>query len=320
MSLGRFLKQILILFGFFLRENSSPQVHTVLYNSVPGFRGRSQHGAFGDNVEEMDWSVGQVLSAMDRLGIASNSLVLFTSDNGGHVEETDHLGNVAGGFNGPWRGGKGHGGWDGGYRVPTVLRWPGVVPEGSSSDEPTSNMDFFPTFAEIIGRQPNPGVALDGESLTPLLREPGRQLARERFLFQYCGDRLSAVRWRTAAGAVWKLRVRSPRWLAGRERCDYVCSCDPQEQKGAAPLYDLRQDPEERRPVSDSAPRAAEARAALLAAAERHEREMTATAGVPQLTWHRAMWRLWLQPCCNFPLCRCRDSRWDGHEGSRDAL
>ena len=77
-------------------------MHTVLHASAR-FRGRSAHGAYGDNVEEMDWCVGQVLSALDRLGLASNTLVYFTSDNGGHLEERNN-GRQEGGWNGIYRG------------------------------------------------------------------------------------------------------------------------------------------------------------------------------------------------------------------------
>lgn len=293
-------------------------MHTVLYNSVPGFRGRSQHGSYGDNVEEMDWSVGEVLKAMDRLGVANNTLVLFTSDNGGHVEERDHNGDVAGGFNGPWRGGKAHGGWDAGYRVPTVIRWPGVVPEGSSSDEPTSNMDFFPTFAEIFGQSPNPQVPLDGENMFSLLRAPSVPLRKERHIFQYCGDRLYATRWRTAAGKLWKLRTQSPRYLPGQARCSFVCDCVPAPAPAVPSLTDLLRDPEERQPLEANDERGAAVREDMAVAIERHQREVT--VGPPQMIFTRLIWRPWLQPCCNFPLCNCRDDRWDGGKRARDQV
>lgn len=88
----------------FLLVMSWIQVHTVLYNSVKEFRGRSTHGQYGDNVEEMDWSVGQMLNALDRLGIANDTFVYFTSDNGGHVEEKGLNGAREGGYNGIYRG------------------------------------------------------------------------------------------------------------------------------------------------------------------------------------------------------------------------
>ena len=80
------------------------QVHTVLYNSVPGFRGRSKHGEYGDNVEEMDWSVGQILKALEVLGFKNNTFVYFSSDNGGHLEELNADGTPGGGYNGIYRG------------------------------------------------------------------------------------------------------------------------------------------------------------------------------------------------------------------------
>ena len=76
----------------------SPQVHTALHSSAP-FAGMSRHGRYGDEVEEMDWSVGEMLDTLDRLGMANNTLVVFTSDHGAHVEET-----LEGGSNGIYRG------------------------------------------------------------------------------------------------------------------------------------------------------------------------------------------------------------------------
>ena len=87
----------------FLLMMSWIQVHTVL-NTSEKFRGHSKHGPYGDNVEEMDWSVGQILNSLERLGILNNTLVYFTSDNGGHLEEKGPHGNQEGGWNGIYRG------------------------------------------------------------------------------------------------------------------------------------------------------------------------------------------------------------------------
>jgi len=87
----------------FLLMMSWIQVHTVL-NTSEEFRGHSKHGPYGDNVEEMDWSVGEMINSLERLGILNNTIVYFTSDNGGHLEEKGPHGNQEGGWNGPFRG------------------------------------------------------------------------------------------------------------------------------------------------------------------------------------------------------------------------
>jgi len=87
----------------FLLMMSWIQVHTVL-NTSEEFRGHSKHGPYGDNVEEMDWSVGEMINSLERLGILNNTIVYFTSDNGGHLEEKGRLGNQEGGWNGIYRG------------------------------------------------------------------------------------------------------------------------------------------------------------------------------------------------------------------------
>ena len=79
------------------------QVHTALHTSRE-FRGRSKHGAFGDNVEELDWSVGEILNALDRLNMKTNTFVYFSSDNGAHDDERNLRGDVCGGYNGVYKG------------------------------------------------------------------------------------------------------------------------------------------------------------------------------------------------------------------------
>src|SRR5690606_33011157 len=91
----------------------------------PEFRGKSKHGLFGDVMMEVDWSVGQVMKTLDETGATSNTLVVFTSDNGPWLRFGNHAGNTAG-----LREGKGST-WEGGVRVPCVMRWPGHIPAGT---------------------------------------------------------------------------------------------------------------------------------------------------------------------------------------------
>jgi len=152
----------------------------------------------GGQIEEVDWSVGQLLGALRELGIAEKTLVLFTSDNGG----------ARGCVNRPLRGGKGST-WEGGMREPTVAWWPGTVPAGTVCDEVCTAMDLLPTFAKLAGGSVPQDRIIDGRDVAPLLRaEPGARSPHEAF-FYYAGPNLRAVRsgpWKLhAAGQLYNL-------------------------------------------------------------------------------------------------------------------
>jgi arylsulfatase A-like enzyme len=125
-------------------------------------------------VEALDRAVGRLLAELDASGLAERTLVVFTSDNGGWLEVAD---------NRPLRGGKGFL-FEGGIRVPLIVRWPGVVEAGSVCSTPVVSMDHFPTLLEVVGLAPDSAVALDGESLIPLLRNTG-ELGRDALFFHY---------------------------------------------------------------------------------------------------------------------------------------
>ncbi|XP_070112681.1 steryl-sulfatase isoform X2 [Equus przewalskii] len=176
----------------FLLVLSYLHVHTALFSSKD-FAGKSKHGAYGDTAEEMDWSVGQILNVLDELRLANNTLIYFSSDQGAHVEEVTTRGEVHGGSNGIYKGGKANN-WEGGIRVPGILRWPGVIPAGLEIDEPTSNMDIFPTVAKLAGSPLPEDRIIDGRDLMPLLQGKSQRSDHE-FLFHYCNFYLNAVRW-----------------------------------------------------------------------------------------------------------------------------
>ncbi len=165
-------------------------VHFPLYPSGE-FRGRSKNGLFGDWVEEVDWSVGEILKAIKDADLDDRTLVIFTSDNGG---ATRH-----GASNTPLRGAKAST-WEGGIRVPTIARWPGKISPGSSTNAITSMMDFLPTAASLSGGE-LPKVKLDGRSLEPVLFDDGR--GHNVFLY-FKGFRLEAIR-----KGPWKLILKS---------------------------------------------------------------------------------------------------------------
>src|SRR5262249_540615 len=124
----------------------------------------SKFGIYGDFIEELDSAVGEVLRTLDRLGVADNTLVLFTSDNGGVVNRNNEecAKAMAAGLaiNGKRRGGN-HAGWEGGVRGPFLVRWPGKVPAGTVSDQVVCLTDVLATLAGILGVELKPGQAED---------------------------------------------------------------------------------------------------------------------------------------------------------------
>lgn len=144
-------------------------------------------------IKEVDWSVGAVLDELREAGIAENTLVVFTSDNGG----------ATGTVNAPLRGGKGST-WEGGMRVPTLAWWPGTIPAGSASDEVASTIDLLPTFASLAGGAVPADRALDGRDISDvLLARTGAKSPHEAF-FYYEEHEIQAVR-----SGRWKLIRKS---------------------------------------------------------------------------------------------------------------
>ena len=164
--------------------------HVPIYASER-FRGKSKNGEFGDAVEEIDWSTGKILGTLAELGIDNQTLVIFTSDNGGAQR--------FGASNDPLRGGKGSV-LEGGMRVPCVMRWPGRIPPASSSDELAITMDLLPTFAHLSGASVPDDRVLDGRNIWPLMSGgEGARTPHDAFYYYQLGS-LGAVR-----SGNWKL-------------------------------------------------------------------------------------------------------------------
>ncbi|MBX6312300.1 MAG: sulfatase [Isosphaeraceae bacterium] len=158
------------------------------------FRGRSRRGLYGDVIQELDWSVGEILAALRKHGLEERTLVIYASDNGPFLSYGEHAGSA-----GPLRGGK-LTTFEGGVRVPCLVRWPGHVPAGRVCEELACAMDLYVTLAHLIGAE-LPKTRLDGIDLAPLLLgEPGAK-GREVFWY-YSGDELHAVR-----RGDWKLHL-----------------------------------------------------------------------------------------------------------------
>jgi arylsulfatase A-like enzyme len=161
-------------------------VHTPIHPGA-AFAGKSQNGRFGDWVEEVDWSVGQVLDALRSQGLEKDTLVVFTSDNGPWLTKA-----ADGGSAGPLRGGKGST-WEGGVREPTIAWWPGRVPAGSVNDAVAGTIDLLPTFVSLAGGTVPASPVIDGRDITSILLGKSKESAREAHYY-FSGYDLQAVR------------------------------------------------------------------------------------------------------------------------------
>ncbi|XP_061172195.1 steryl-sulfatase-like [Saccostrea echinata] len=290
----------------FLLVVSWDHVHTAL-KTLKKFRGKSQHGRYGDAIEEIDSGIGDIMNALDKFGFGRNTMIYFTSDNGAHLEETGMNGQSDGGSNSPFRGGKAHPAVDGGIRVPTVIRFPGVLPRGKVIEEPTQQMDMFNTIVGLIGGKIPKDRILDGKDILPLLQFKESKTPNP-FMFHYCGPHLQAVRYRPDKGkSVWKLVSELPNYKPGEDKCyGLACSCSNTIKQDPPLLYDMTSDPGERNPINyTSNPTLQKIVEKITDAISEHKKSV----GTPEsrMTFFKLLWRPWFQPCCNFPSCSCSD-------------
>jgi arylsulfatase len=206
------------------------------------FRGRSGRGLFDDVMMEVDWSVGQVLAALERFGLRERTIVVFTSDNGPWLNYGNHAGRAD-----PFREGKGTA-WEGGCRVPCIVWGPGRIPAGRVCDRLTTTLDILPTFATLAGA-PLPQRRIDGVDLSALWRGDLNAEPRTEFWYYY-GRTLCAVRWRD-----WKLMLpHESRTYEGFEPGGDGFPGRIGTRTVPMALYDLRTDPGERRDVQADYP------------------------------------------------------------------
>lgn len=187
----------------FIEENVEKPFFLYLPHTMPhiplfaseAFRGTSRRGLYGDTIEEIDWSVGQILQALKDHGIDERTLVIFTTDNG------------------PWKLNKGRGGsayplrgykfstLEGGMRVPCLMRWPGRIPAGTVTDTVAATIDLLPTLAKLAGGEPPSDRVIDGRDIWPIMAGLPEAQTPHEFYYFYKGQRLEAVR-----SGPWKLR------------------------------------------------------------------------------------------------------------------
>lgn len=229
----------------FIERNKAQPFFLYLPHTMPGstphpfssdsFRGKSANGAYGDAVEELDWSTGEIIAALKRLKLEDNTLIVWTSDNGA-VRRTP-----AQGSNAPYQG-WGYDTSEGAMRMPCVMRWPGRIPAGAVNDALCSTMDLLPTLAALAGAKPPPHK-IDGHDIRALMSDAKNTASPwdEDGFFFYRVEQLQAVR----AGD-WKLYLELPANSKGKGKA-----------KGVPPkrgLYDVRHDVSEQHEVAAQHP------------------------------------------------------------------
>ena len=224
-----------------------PMVHVPLYAS-DDFRSKSGAGLFGDVVMEVDWSVGQIMKTVEELGIAEDTLVVFTSDNGPWLSYGDHGGQAK-----PLREGKGTM-FEGGYREPTIMWWKGTIPAGTDCDQLCSTIDLLPTVAKLIDAE-LPSHKIDGKDIRPLmLGESDARSPHDAFCCYYGGGQLQAIR-NDRFKLVFPHQYRT---LAGRDGGKGGQPANYQQQRIGLSLFDLDQDVSESVNVYDRYPEVVE--------------------------------------------------------------
>jgi arylsulfatase A-like enzyme len=246
----------------FIEDNAERPFFAYLAYSFPHvplwaserFAGTTERGLYGDVVAEIDWSVGEILATLARLGLDERTLVVFTSDNGPWLVFGNHAGSA-----GPFREGKATT-FEGGLRVPAIFRWPNRVPAGRENVELATGMDLLPTFAGLAGAALPTEHILDGHDIWPLLSgEEGATSPYERFFYYRSGE-LQAVR-----SGTWKLHVphRYPSMVGGEAGMDGMPGRYAHAEIGVA-LYDLQADPGEQIDVAAEHPDVVERLLALV--------------------------------------------------------
>jgi len=258
----------------FITENKDRQFFLYVPHSMPHvplhvsgrFNGKSKQGLYGDVIMEIDWSVGEILSALKRFGLDRNTLVVYSSDNGPWLSYGDHAGSAK-----PLREGKGTT-FDGGQREPTIMWWPSRIRAGTVCREVCAMFDLLPTFVGLAGGEVPTDRVIDGKDIWPLMSaRPGARSPHDAFFF-YAGRRLDAVR-----SGKWKLHLpHAYNSLAepgtGGQPGRYV-----QKKIGLA-LFDLERDVGEQHDVGADHPDIVQR---LEEMAREFDRELKATARPP---------------------------------------
>jgi arylsulfatase len=227
----------------FIEQNKDRPFFLYLAHNMPHvplhvsdkFRGKTQRGLYGDVIEEIDWSVGQVMDALKRTGLEGKTWVIFTSDNGPWLSYGEHAGSAY-----PLREGKGTC-WEGGTREPCVMRWPGQIPAGTECNRMLMTIDLFPTIAKLIHAD-LPKHPIDGLDVWPIISgKRGAKNPHAAYWFYYEANQLQAV---VSGDGRWKLQLpHTYRTLGGRPGGHGGVPVPYEQRKlERAELYDLVND------------------------------------------------------------------------------
>ncbi|MFT4566381.1 MAG: arylsulfatase A [Saprospiraceae bacterium] len=214
------------------------------------FKGKSKRGLYGDTVEEIDWAIGQILEAIKVNALDENTMVIFMSDNGPWLSKLEE-----GGSSGLLRNGKGST-YEGGLRIPAIARYPGYIPEGTTSSSIASSLDLFPTIMAMTDIDLVEDRIYDGYDITSILKDPN-QTVRDEIMY-YRGAQLRAIR-------------------KGSYKAHFITREKPYDQKSEEVhhdrplLYNLDIDPSEQYEISADHPDIVEA---LILESEKHKRSI----------------------------------------------
>lgn len=235
----------------FIRERKEKPFFLYLAHSMPHvplavsekFKGKSKRGLYGDVMMELDWSVGEVIRTLDELKLSEETLVVLISDNGPWRNFGNHAGSTAG-----LREGKGTS-WEGGVRVPCIMRWKGRIPAGTICNKLAATIDVLPTIAGLCDA-PLPSAKIDGVNIASLLLNEESADVRQHFVYYYQRNSLEAIR-----KGQWKLVFPHAHRTYYKALPGYDGWPGPQPQDTTArALYDLYLDPGETVNVESSFP------------------------------------------------------------------
>jgi len=190
----------------FLAYIAHNQPHLSLF-AGSAFAGKSRRGLLGDVMSEIDDSVGRVMKTLTEEGLDKNTLIIFSSDNGPWLrfKKKNSRRKLDVGYAYPFRDGKGCASWEGGFRVPGIFYWPGVI-EPKRQQEPASTLDILPTLFKICGVKAPAGRTIDGRDIRPLLSDKltaDKKVAPFKFIYSYSRNEPAAIR-----QGPWKLHIR----------------------------------------------------------------------------------------------------------------
>ncbi|XP_052230670.1 N-acetylgalactosamine-6-sulfatase-like [Dreissena polymorpha] len=265
--------------------------HEPLYASKP-FLGRSRRGMYGDAVMELDYGVGKIINKLLELGVAENTLVFFSSDNGAAT-----YAKTQGGSNGPFLCGK-ETTFEGGMREPTIAWWPSVIKPGQVSHQIGSLMDLYTTLLKLAGREPPADRVVDGIDLTEVLL---KNTEVERPLFYYRGNELMAVRLGDYKAHLWTWTNSLQEFNKGIDFCpgeniENVTTHAQVNNTMQPLLFHIGRDPGEKYVIRPNTVEYKQNIGVLMAAVQEHRKHLV--PGIPQLNMCDRAVMNWSPPGC----------------------